>query len=241
MRQDLVVHVYQLCAQTGRFQAPPKRLGAQTLRYKVYPGKSDLPPELHAAYMARRIRVAQDLWRLLGVRREDPAARARALLENFRFWGAPVGLIVTVDRGADRNAWGHTGMLLMSLALLAVHHGLATAMLEAWGNLGRCVYDALQIPMDREVVWRPDTLASFGHGCPLILNRSLPFYQYSMCGSISWPEVWPGAGLPRHLAAAERHGNRAAAAGGGVSLRQALKALTRGSPHGLSLKYARAS
>ena len=100
------------------------------VRYKVYPGKSDLPPDLHQAYMARRIQVAQDMWRLMGVAREDPAARARALLENFRFWGAPVGIIVTVDRGGDRNAWGHVGMLLQSVALLAVHHGLASAMLE---------------------------------------------------------------------------------------------------------------
>eukprot|EP00438_Fugacium_kawagutii_P023753 Skav215447 [mRNA] locus=scaffold2193:55512:58356:- [translate_table: standard] len=40
--------------------------------------------------------------------------------------------------GGDKNAWGHTGMLLQSVALLALQHGLGTAMLEAWGNLGSC-------------------------------------------------------------------------------------------------------
>ena len=52
----------------------------------------------HQAYMSRRIKVAQDMWDLMGVQREDQAARAKALVENFRFWGAPVGMVVTVDR-----------------------------------------------------------------------------------------------------------------------------------------------
>lgn len=50
------------------------------------------------AYMSRRIKVAQDMWELMGVSRNDKAQRAQALMENFRFWGAPVGIIVTVDR-----------------------------------------------------------------------------------------------------------------------------------------------
>lgn len=40
--------------------------------------------------------------------------------------------------GGDKNAWGHVGMMLQSLSLLAVQYGLGTAMLEAWGNLGNC-------------------------------------------------------------------------------------------------------
>ncbi len=53
------------------------------------------------AYMGRRIKVAQDMWQLMGVKREDKVQRAKAMMENFRFWGAPVGIIVTVDRVSD--------------------------------------------------------------------------------------------------------------------------------------------
>ncbi|CAE7774023.1 hypothetical protein AK812_SmicGene11753 [Symbiodinium microadriaticum] len=59
----------------------------------------------------------------------------------------------TVTGCCDRNAWGHAGLLLQTIALLAVEQGLATAMLEAWGNLGSCVYDVLGISSDREAVW----------------------------------------------------------------------------------------
>ena len=33
-------------------------------------------------------------------------------------------------------------------------HTNCQAMLEAWGNLGSCVYDVLGISSDREAVWR---------------------------------------------------------------------------------------
>ena len=53
--------------------------------------------------MSRRIKVAQDMWQLMGIKREDKAQRAQALMENFRFWGAPVGIIVTVDRAWEQH------------------------------------------------------------------------------------------------------------------------------------------
>ncbi|CAE7358089.1 cnbA [Symbiodinium natans] len=121
--------------------------------YATYPRKVDMPVDMHKAYMRRRVQVAQNMWKLMGVTRDDAAGRVRALMENYRFWGAPVGMIVTVDRCCDRNAWGHAGLLLQTIALLAVERGLATAMLEAWGNLGNCVYDVLSIPFQKEVVW----------------------------------------------------------------------------------------
>lgn len=123
------------------------------LDYNVYPKKEDMTPELFSAYMDRRVKCANDLWTLMGVKREDKAGRANALQQNFLFWGAPVGVIITVDRCDDRNSWGHTGMLMQTIALLAEERGLATNMLEAWGNLGPCVYETLKINKETEVVW----------------------------------------------------------------------------------------
>ena len=89
------------------------------LEYNVYPRKADMPPDLHKArcvsqwhrnlqlltvtrfcqvYMSRRIQLAESMWRLRGITREDAAGRYRMLLDNYRFWGAPVGMIITVDR-----------------------------------------------------------------------------------------------------------------------------------------------
>mmetsp|Transcript_54194 Transcript_54194/g.137430 ORF Transcript_54194/g.137430 Transcript_54194/m.137430 type:complete len:233 (-) Transcript_54194:223-921(-) len=117
------------------------------LEFEVYPSKEREP----VGFSERKKNVAFAMYDLLGVDRKDAAGRQGALVKNWQFFGAPVGIIVTVDRACDRNAWGHVGMLLQSICLLAEERGLASCLQEAWGNLG-VVYKTLSIP-DSEVVW----------------------------------------------------------------------------------------
>lgn len=85
------------------------------------------PPSASADYMDRRRKLGYDMYSLMGIDRQDKAKRAAAMLENFDFFGAPVGLIVTVDRIVDKNGWGHVGCLLQvqqythSLLFLSAH------------------------------------------------------------------------------------------------------------------------
>merc|ERR1719161_833314 len=131
---------------------PPK-----TKDYNVYP--TDATPgftkEVKSRYMDRRMKCATGLWDLMGVKREDKAGRAMALSKNFRFWDAPIAIMVTVDRCADKNGWGHTGMLLDTIALLAEERGLAVCMLEAWADeiVGNAAYEALSIDREKEAIW----------------------------------------------------------------------------------------
>ena len=102
--------------------------------------------------MERRRKLAFDMYKLMGVDRKDPASRLQALMKNFSFFGAPVGLFITVDRICDRNGWGHVGMFIQSLCLLAEEAGLATCLQEAWANWSKLVSNQLQIP-DSEILW----------------------------------------------------------------------------------------
>ena len=78
---------------------------------------------------------------------------------------------MTVDRITDRNGWGHVGALLQSICLLAEERGLATCLQEAWGNLGRTVYDTLDIP-DSQVVWCAISLGYADKSKPVNTLRS---------------------------------------------------------------------
>ena len=62
--------------------------------------------------MKRRRKLGYDMYSLMGIGRQDKAKRASAMLENFDFFGAPVGMIVTVDAIVDKNGWGHVGCML---------------------------------------------------------------------------------------------------------------------------------
>jgi nitroreductase len=93
------------------------------------------PPALHEPYRSRRFANAESLYAALGITRDDKAARYRWLAENFRFFGAPVGLFFVIDRRMGHGQWAHLGMFMMAVMLAAEAHGLATCPQEAWARL----------------------------------------------------------------------------------------------------------
>ncbi|MEQ8405081.1 MAG: nitroreductase [Oceanicaulis sp.] len=90
------------------------------------------PEKLWEPYRTRRYELGEDMYALLGVPREDKGARLNWLMQNYEFFGAPVGLFFAMDERMNENQWAHLGMFMMSLALAAKARGLATCMQEAW-------------------------------------------------------------------------------------------------------------
>jgi nitroreductase len=93
------------------------------------------PPSLHEPYRSRRFANAEALYAALGIPRENKAERYRWVAENFRFFGAPVGLFFVIDRRMGHGQWEHLGMFMMAVMLAAEAHGLATCPQEAWTRL----------------------------------------------------------------------------------------------------------
>lgn len=104
------------------------------------------PRGLTEPYRARRAKVGEDMYTLLGIPREDRAARIGWLATNFAFFGAPVGLMLVVDRQMGRGQWAHLGMFMQTLALLAVEAGYGTCMQEAWGMVRKAMHGHLGLP-----------------------------------------------------------------------------------------------
>ncbi|GGY44375.1 nitroreductase [Parvularcula lutaonensis] len=112
-------------AQSALFKNPE----GEDDEYPVYPKKLGEP------FRTRRFRVGEDLYGAIGIPREDKAGRYAQLAENFRFFGAPVGLFFVTRREFGHGQWAHLGMLMQTIALLAEEAGLATCMQEAWGKV----------------------------------------------------------------------------------------------------------
>lgn len=104
------------------------------------------PPKLEDPWRTRRFEVGEAMYALLGVPREDKAARVQWLLKNFEFFGAPAGLFFSLDRRFDKGQWAHLGMFMQSVALAAAEKGLATCMQEAWAARAKTVSAFLGLP-----------------------------------------------------------------------------------------------
>ena len=116
-------------------------------------GEYDYNPEpLFEPYLSRRRTVGFALYQLLGVARGDRVASWSVAGRNFEFFGAPVGLIFTIDRSLQRGSWLDYGIFLQSLMLAAGDVGLDTCAQAAWRHYHDIVRALCGIPENEIVV-----------------------------------------------------------------------------------------
>ena len=98
--------------------------------YQVYPNKEDIPDW----YKARQRACGFGMYGVLGIEREDMDKRVAQGRKNYEFFGAPVGMFVTVPKAIGANGWGHVGHFIQSVCLAAKGKGLDTCLQEAWAD-----------------------------------------------------------------------------------------------------------
>ncbi len=79
-----------------------------------------------------RHKLGEDMYALLGIPRDDKPARMMQVGQNFNFFGAPVGILVTIDKRMDAPQFIDIGIYLQTVMLLAREQGLHTAPQGAW-------------------------------------------------------------------------------------------------------------
>jgi nitroreductase len=111
-----------------------------------------MPSKLKEPYISRKRKVGYALYELYGIARDDYPARKAAMMRNFEFFGAPVGLFFRMDRELLYGSWLDMGMFMQNVMLLARAHGLETCPQQAWCEFGSVVHKALNIPQDEIII-----------------------------------------------------------------------------------------
>jgi nitroreductase len=110
------------------------------------------PKEIREPYRARRRKVGRDLFTIYGIDSGNLQDRQTALLRNFDFFGAPVGLFFTMERDWGLGAWIDMGNMMTNVMTLAPAFGLATCPQQAWAEYGAAVRRVLPVPDDHVIV-----------------------------------------------------------------------------------------
>lgn len=134
-----------------------KRLAADVLAHReTRPSddKAEFPrsSKRKEPYISRMRKLGKDMYTLLGIPKGDKVANWRQWGRNYRFFGAPVGLIFTVDKDLDRMAFIDIGILLQSIMLIAKSRGLDTCAQGAWNNYWTVTRRVLGVPDDEYIV-----------------------------------------------------------------------------------------
>lgn len=130
--------------------------GAPSAHYDYYPDTFVEP------YKGRRWRCGMQLYGALGISADDRPARQQAMLRNFEFFGAPLGLFFYIDRAMAKGSWVDMGMFLQNVMLAARGVGLETCPQFALAMYPDVVAQHLDAPAGHDLVCG----LSMGYGDP---------------------------------------------------------------------------
>ena len=127
------------------------------------------PQEWRSPYVDRRRKVGWDLYSLLGIGKADKARMHEQHARNYDFFGAPVGLIFTIDRVMQQGSWLDYGMFLQSLMVAARARGLDTCPQAAFTQFHRIIARHLALGPHEMVVCG----MALGHADPSAVENAL--------------------------------------------------------------------
>jgi len=109
------------------------------------------PVNWREPFHSRRRKIGWDMYSLLGVAKGDFEGTQRARMRNYEFFGAPVGMIFTLDEDLEIGSWLDLGIYLGTLMIAARGHGLHTCPQAAFADFHRIIRAQLGIP-EKEVI-----------------------------------------------------------------------------------------
>ncbi|PHS36643.1 MAG: nitroreductase family protein [Robiginitomaculum sp.] len=110
------------------------------------------PSPLWEPMRSWRYKLGEDMYGLLGIAKDDKPARLMQVGQNFNFFGAPVGILVTIDKRMDAPQFIDIGIYLQTLMLLAREQGLHTAPQGAWRAFPETVKKHTNHPDEQQIL-----------------------------------------------------------------------------------------
>ena len=109
------------------------------------------PVNWREPFLSRRRKIGWDLYGLLGIRKGDFENTEKQRRRNYEFFGAPVGMIFTLDEDLEIGSWLDLGIYLSSLMVAARGRGLDTCPQAAFADFHAVIRRELGIP-GKEIV-----------------------------------------------------------------------------------------
>ncbi len=114
--------------------------------YAYYPTKWESP------YLDRRRKIGWDLYRLLGIGRDDKDRMHAQHGRNYAFFDAPVGLMFRIDRILELGSWLDYGMFIEAVMVAARGRGLDTCPQAAFNKFHRIIAEHIAMPETETLV-----------------------------------------------------------------------------------------
>jgi nitroreductase len=114
--------------------APLERVRQRNMETMLGGAKANREIRMHGEYEGvhrqRQVAIAIDLFKVMGIERNDKAMRQDWVMRGFRQFDAPVSLVLTLDKSLVDSAVAYfdLGALSYGICLAAWNHGLGTVI-----------------------------------------------------------------------------------------------------------------
>jgi nitroreductase len=152
-----------LSREIGAAYDNPAERATHSEQYAYY------PTEWKSPYIDRRRKVGRDLYSLLDIAKTDKQRMHAQHRRNYEFFGAPVGLMFTVERVMQQGSWLDYGMFLQNIMVAARARGLDTCPQAAFTQLHRIIDRHLALGDEEMLVCG----MSLGHADPGAIENTL--------------------------------------------------------------------
>jgi nitroreductase len=111
-----------------------------------------LPDPLPDHYRSRQEEFGMRYYGALGIDKADVAARSLATGRNFDFFGAPIGMIFTIDARLKKYSWLDYGLFLQNIMIAARARGLDTCAQVSFARYQEVIAAHLDLEPGYDVV-----------------------------------------------------------------------------------------
>lgn len=104
-------------------------------------------------YRNRQIELAKEIFRLMDIQRDDKGKRAAWLERGFRFFDAPVAIILLTDKSlSDVGPLLDLGAVMQTICLAALNVGLGTCIEDQGVLYPEVLREILSIPENKKII-----------------------------------------------------------------------------------------
>ena len=106
-----------------------------------------------SVYRRRQVALAQQLFRLMEVPRDDEEKKRQWMERGFRFFDAPAAIVIVVDRSLGQSApLLDIGAVMQSICIAALSRGLGTCIEDQGVMYPQVVRDFAGIPDSKRII-----------------------------------------------------------------------------------------
>src|ERR1700682_319309 len=110
------------------------------------------PVQWREPFLGRRRKIGWEMYGLLGLGKGDHEGTHRARLRNYDFFGAPGGVILTLDEDLEIGSWLDLEIFLGAVMIAARGRGLDTCPQAAFADFHQVIRPLLGIPENEIII-----------------------------------------------------------------------------------------